>query len=213
MKRVAVVDYGASNILNVCRALEHCGGEVQLVRGPEDLERAERVVLPGVGAFRACMNELDRLRLVEPLRKIAASGAPFLGICLGMQVMFDASEEFGEHAGLGLIAGRVVPVPRVAIDGQRLKVPHIGWPRLEFPAHRPPGTRSVLEGVGEVGSVYFVHGYHAFPKEAEALLATAQHGGHAITAAVQVANLVGCQFHPERSGEVGLTILRRFLNV
>jgi glutamine amidotransferase len=202
--RVTVADYGMGNLLSVQRALEHCGADVEMSSDPGALERAERLVLPGVGAFRDGMTGLRAHGFIEPLQRFASSGKPFLGICVGMQMMFEAGEEHGEHPGLGLLRGRVVAIPVAA----ERKIPHIGWSVLRTHGRSWEGT--ILDGATPAATaVYFVHSYHA-STEADTL-AVSDYSGCSITAAVSRGNLHGCQFHPEKSGVEGLRILRNFL--
>jgi glutamine amidotransferase len=206
--RVTVADYGIGNLLSVQRAFEHCGAEVEMSSDPRALERAERLVLPGVGAFRDAMEGLRSHGFIEPLRRFAASGRPFLGICVGMQMMFAVGEEHGMHAGLGLLPGRVVAIP--AAPGR--KIPHIGWAALMRPSLERDWAETILEHVPAGGaSVYFVHSFHAAPARADDVLAVCDYQGFAVTAAVSRGNLSGCQFHPEKSGETGLRIIKAFL--
>jgi glutamine amidotransferase len=210
-KKVAVVDYGVGNIFSVSRAIEHCGAEVVLSSDPAVLLAAERLVLPGVGAFANGMRELRERGLVEPLREYAASGKPFLGICLGMQMMLAVSEEFGTHEGLGLIPGRVVAIAGRGADGAPVKVPHLGWGPLERPPERATWRGTVLEGIAEASTAYFVHSFAAVPESEANRLADTWHGDFRVCAALQRGNVAGCQFHPEKSGPVGLGIVRNFL--
>jgi imidazole glycerol-phosphate synthase subunit HisH len=206
--RVTVADYGIGNLLSVQRAFEHCGAEVEVSSDPRALERAERLVLPGVGAFRDAMEGLRSHGFIEPLQRFAASGRPFLGICVGMQMMFEAGEEHGMHPGLGLLPGRVVAIP--AAPGR--KIPHIGWAALIRPSLERDWAETILEAVPAGGaSVYFVHSFHAAPARADDVLAVSDYHGFAVTAAVSRGNLSGCQFHPEKSGETGLKIIEAFL--
>lgn len=209
---VTIVDYGSGNLFSVARAIEHAGGLPGLASTAEDIERAERLLLPGVGAFEDGMQGLRERGLIEPIRRYARSGRPLLGICLGMQMLASSSEEFGEHAGLDLIPGRVVSVPALDVNGQPQKIPHIGWADL-LPA-RPEGWPGTLfSGVPADASVYLVHSYHLVPESAAHRLADCEYGGHCITAAVQSGRVAGCQFHPEKSGPVGIEILRAFLQL
>jgi imidazole glycerol-phosphate synthase subunit HisH len=208
--KVTVIDYGIGNLYSVSRALERCGAEVLVSSGPAAIEAAPRLVLPGVGAFADGMQGLRDRQLVEPIARYAASGRPLMGICLGMQMLATVSEEFGEHAGLGLIPGRVRPVPAADLDGRRHKIPHIGWSALQ----PPPGKDwrdSILEDTTVGSAVYLVHSFAVGPDNPAHCLAECHYGGHAIAAAIQRGAITGCQFHPEKSGEVGLQILRRFL--
>jgi glutamine amidotransferase len=208
--KVTVIDYGIGNLYSVGRALEHCGAEVAFSDDPAAILATERLVLPGVGAFADGMRGLQERGLVEPIRRYAASGRPLLGICLGMQMLASVSEEFGEHAGLGLIPGRVQPVPALSTDGLPHKIPHIGWSALRPPA----GTSwqgSILEETPPGSAVYLVHSYAVVPEDPSHRLADCVYGGHRIAAAIRHGAISGCQFHPEKSGEVGLSILARFL--
>jgi glutamine amidotransferase len=196
----------------VRRAFEHCGAAPLLSDDPATIESAERLVLPGVGAFADGMQGLRERGLVEPIRRFARSGRPLLGICLGMQMLATASEEFGEHEGLDLIAGRVVPVPKQDVAGKPLKIPHIGWSDLTPSA---PGrwAGSIFSETPEGASAYLVHSFHFEPTDRGHLLADCFYGGHRITAAVQSGNTIGCQFHPEKSGAMGLRLLGAFLRL
>ena len=208
-KTVTVLDYGIGNLLNVLRALEHCGAAVRVTSKASgaDLDSA-RLVLPGVGAFGDGMAELRARGFDDLARRFAATGRPFLGICVGLQMMFEASEEMGEHQGLGLLRGRIGAVPARATDGTAQRIPHIGWRPLQ-PAAPWPGT--LLEGVAPGERAYFVHSFCAQPLDAGVRLADVDYGGHALCAAVHHENLHGCQFHPERSARAGLAMLERFL--
>ena len=208
--QVTVIDYGIGNIFSVSRALERCGAQVTLSADPAQIEAAPRLVLPGVGAFADGMRGLRERGLVEPLRRYAATGKPLLGICLGMQMLASGSEEFGDHEGLGLIPGRVLPVPDKTTSGQPQKIPHIGWSGLIKPA----GTDwrgTLLGGTPEGTAVYLVHSYAVVPDDPKHRLADCLYGGHRIAAAIRSGRIVGCQFHPEKSGDAGLAILSRFL--
>ena len=213
--RVSVIDYGSGNLLSVQRALEHCAGQVVLASTPEQIRRAERLVLPGVGAFADCMSRLRNLELIEPLLEVAGSGRPFLGICVGMQILMETGHEFGTHAGLGLLAGDVQSIPQKDTGGVQLKAPHIGWNRLIPPQGATSRWNdSFLEG-GLPGDsqVYFVHSFVAQPDDPHDILAECIYGGHRLCAAVQRENVMGTQFHPEKSAEAGLTLLKRFLDI
>lgn len=208
---VAVIDYGAGNLLSVRRGLEHCGAQVVLTADPERILAADRVVLPGVGAFGRAMQALETLGLVAVLRELGRRRTPLLGICLGMQLLLEESEEFGHTKGLGLIPGRVVPLPNPSIEGLSLKIPEIGWNALQPSAGTPDWHGTVLQDCGPGQAVYFVHSFMAVPTQGVHRLADYDLGGHAVAAVIQKDEITGCQFHPEKSGEVGLGILRRFL--
>ncbi|GBD08393.1 Imidazole glycerol phosphate synthase subunit HisH [Candidatus Thermoflexus japonica] len=200
--RVLVVDYGIGNLGNVVRAFRRLGAEVRLQERPEGLDWADRIVLPGVGAFGDGMAGLTARGWIEPLRQAVAAGIPLLGICLGMQLLFEESEEMGHHRGLGLLRGRVRRFPPEAG-----KVPQIGWNRLE-----PAGAHPLLAGVPSGAYVYFVHGYYCEPEDPADVIATTFYG---IRYASMVARgpVMGVQFHPEKSHRVGERILRNFLGL
>jgi glutamine amidotransferase len=209
-KKVTVIDYGVGNIFSVSRAIEHFGGEVVLTDDAGVVRESDRVLLPGVGAFANGMQELRNRGLVEPLREYAASGKPFLGICLGMQMLVAESEEFGRHEGLGIVPGKVVEISGRA-DGAPVKVPHIGWNALARPRDRARWEGTILDGVPEKASAYFVHSFAVVPEHESDRLADTWHGDFRISAAIQHENVSGCQFHPEKSGPTGLRIIRNFL--
>lgn len=204
--RVTVIDYGIGNIHSVVKALKHHGADVTLSDKPEAIASAERLVLPGVGAFADGMKGLRDRGLVEPIHAYVKTGRPFIGICLGMQLLLARSEEYGDHEGLGIIPGRVVEIPKTP----GIKVPHIGWNRIE---PRAGGTwlDTALSSTMPGSMVYFVHSFTAQPASETDRLADAWYGGHRISAAVQKDNVAGFQFHPEKSGATGLGILAKFL--
>jgi len=212
MPEVTVVDYGLGNLFSVRRGLEHCGASVIISSDPDVIRTSSRVVLPGVGAFGNAMDKLRSRGLVEVVRQVAGSGKPLLGICLGMQLFFDESEEFGVHSGLGLVPGRIVPIPSKTVDGHLLKVPHIGWTNLT-PSHDSSENLKGAFRFAPLGSCYFVHSFMAVPAIAAHRIADAHYGGHRIAAVVGRDNILGCQFHPEKSGKAGLDILRAFCEV
>lgn len=213
MKRVTVIDYGIGNILSVCRAIEYFGAQVVLSGSPQEIIKAERLVLPGVGAFADGMEGLHQRGLVEAIQEYACTGRPFLGICLGMQMMMESSEEFGNYKGLGLIKGTVLAVPPRGSDGVAHKIPHIGWNELLCPPGIENWQGTILEGIPQGSSMYFVHSFTAVPDYAENRLADTNYNGCVISAAIRSSNLYGCQFHPEKSGKAGLGIIRNFLNI
>lgn len=211
---VTIVDYGMCNLLSVARAFEHCGVQVTVTEDPKAVGAADRLVVPGVGAFSDSMKEVIGRGFADELRAFVQTGRPMFGICVGMQMLFDASEEFGEHAGLGILPGRVKAVPSQNKDGQSQRVPHIGWNHLVEPELGRDWQGTLLEPfIGSHPAVYFVHSFAAEPEFSSDRLADCIYGGHRICAAVQRDNLMATQFHPERSGEVGLAILRRFLEL
>lgn len=209
---VTIVDYGSGNLFSVFRAIERAGGIPVFATTADDISRAERLLLPGVGAFEEGMKGLRERELIEPIQLYAKTGAPLLGICLGMQILASTSEEFGESSGLNIIPGRVMPIPAQDTNGASLRVPHIGWAEL-LPAPPLCGQGGLLDEVPTGLSVYFVHSYQMLTKCPKHRLAICQYGGYDITAAVQRDNVVGLQFHPEKSGPAGIEILRAFLRL
>lgn len=210
---VVVVDYGVGNLLSVQRGLEHCGATVSVESDPAVILRAPRVLLPGVGAFGNGMMQLRQAGLDEVVREVASRGTPLLGICLGMQMLLDESDEFEANAGLGLIPGRVVAIPSRSVDGEMQKIPHIGWSGLWPTPGGTPWSKTPLQSVTEGDAVYFVHSFMASPLDPADHVAHCRYGGRLITAAIARANVFGCQFHPEKSGEIGLRVLRSFLTL
>ena len=199
---VGIIDYGVGNLFSLQSSFKAIGEEAFVSGDAEALAKADRLVLPGVGAFEDAANKLRRSGLDKFVREQAAAGKPLLGICLGMQMLFEKSFEYGEHAGLGLLKGQVVPMEG-RIPGN-LKIPHMGWNKLEG-----KGGRLLAEVDGEF--VYFVHSYYA--DGCDDSLAAVTGYGIPITAAVEKGNIFGCQFHPEKSGSVGLAILRKFCEI
>ncbi len=211
--RLIVIDYGVGNLLSVCRAFEACGAKLELTGSADRIGAADRLVIPGVGAFGDCVAELDRRRLVGPIREFVASGRPVLGICVGMQMLLTTGEEFGEHAGLGTVPGSVRAIPSTTADGRKHKIPHIGWSALLKPAAETDWTGTILDGIAPGATCYFVHSFTAEPEDARSRLADCDYNGRRISAAIRAGNVYGTQFHPEKSGEVGLRILRNFLRL
>jgi glutamine amidotransferase len=209
-ERVTVVDYGMGNLLSVARALEHCGAEVVLAAEPEGLEPAEKVILPGVGAFADGMRGLRERGFVEPLREYARTGRPLLGICLGMHMLMSRSAEHGDHEGLDVIPGTVEEVPRDDADGRRWKVPNIGWSPL-WAAGESRWEDTVLRGIPEGESFYFVHSFAALPASDEDRIADVSFGSRRLPAVVGKNAVVGTQFHPEKSGPAGLRLIANFV--
>ena len=210
MQHIVVIDYGLGNIHSVCRAIEHCGGRPILSSDPKVISTAERVLLPGVGAFEDGMKGLRERDLISPILDYVQSCRPLLGVCLGMQMLMDGSDEFGDHLGLGLIPGRVQAIPAFGQDAKPHKVPHIGWNGIH-PARGNTWENTVLHGLTPGASMYFVHSYAAVPLHSEHRLADCKYDGQSICAVVGAGNVFGCQFHPEKSGEAGLKILKSFI--
>lgn len=198
LSMIVIIDYGMGNLYSVSKAIERLGYEVVISADPQVILGAAAAILPGVGAFGDAMRQLQHTGLDHITKQFAASGKPLLGICLGMQLLFEQSEEYGEHEGLGLLQGKVI---RFKGD---FKIPHMGWNRLKLLQNN-----SLLTAV-DGGYVYFVHSFHVLPKEQEQLIAIADYYGP-VTAIVAKNNIYGMQFHPEKSGEVGMQLLKNFL--
>lgn len=195
---IAVTDYGAGNLHSITKALERQGLDVRITESPQTLAGAEALIVPGDGAFGPAIARLRELGFAERIRAYIQSGRPFLGVCLGMQLLFDESEEDGTHRGLGLLPGRVVRLPA------GVKVPHMGWNQLQIVRSSP-----LLDGIETGAYVYFVHSYHAVPQDPAIVAATAEYGA-SVAAVVGRDNLWATQFHPEKSGPVGLRMLANF---
>lgn len=201
---ITIVDYGMGNLRSVQKAFESLGYSAVIATTPQDVARAGHLVLPGVGAFRDCLESLQQQQLVAPLTEHIAADRPFLGICLGMQVLFDLSSEFGSAAGLGVVPGTVERFPQQDAGGEPLIIPHMGWNSLDFKESCP-----LFAGVPQGSYVYFVHSYYVRPRQAEDVAATA-HYGTDFCAAIWRHNLFATQFHPEKSQRVGLRMLQNF---
>jgi imidazole glycerol-phosphate synthase subunit HisH len=202
---IAIIDYGMGNLRSVQKGFEKIGSEAIITNDPQVVLRAERVVLPGVGAFRDCMHNLEQGGFVEPLLKIIAEGRPFLGICVGMQLLFTDSVEFGLYSGLNVIPGHVLRFPdQMTVAGEKLKVPQMGWNQLHF-KRRPPA----FEGVDDGSNVYFVHSYYVKPDDSGVIATTTDYGIE-FCSSVWKDNVVATQFHPEKSQAIGLRILKNF---
>ena len=210
--KVTVIDYGIGNLLNVVRALQHCGAEVIVVENAAQVSVIpDRLVLPGVGAFTDGMLELEARGFDDLVKRFALTERPLLGICVGAQMLFDVGEEFGDHPGLGLIPGRVVPVPRIDALGKQHRIPHIGWSALEKPVARASWKNTILQCIETMEPMYFVHSFAPAPTNEEHRLADTYYNGVRICAAVASGSIYGCQFHPERSAQHGLDVLSTFL--
>jgi glutamine amidotransferase len=202
---ITIIDYGMGNLRSVQKGFEKVGCNAEVTADPGVVERADRLVLPGVGAFRDCMDNLREGGFIDPIRNHIAAGRPFLGICLGLQLLFTESEEFGRHQGLDIIPGRVRRFPDdLQAGGEKLKVPHMGWNQIEI--RRPAPIFAGLES-GE--SVYFVHSYYVDPQDPEVVASTTDYG-MTFCSSIWRDNVMATQFHPEKSQRVGLKILENF---
>lgn len=199
---IAIIDYDAGNLRSVEKALISLGETPVVTRDRDTLLTADKVILPGVGSFGDAMSRLFQYDLVETIHEVAAKGTPFLGICLGLQLLFDSSEESQGVKGLGLLPGRILKIP----DCEGLKIPHMGWNSLEI----TPGT-TLFKGIPNGAYVYFVHSYYLKAEDEAVVAASTQYSTH-IHAAVEKGNIWACQFHPEKSGQVGLSILKNFID-
>lgn len=199
---IAIVDYGVGNLFSLCSSFRKIGAEVLVTSKKSDIENASKIILPGVGAFEDAAKKLRETGLGEVVKNQAKSGKYMMGICLGMQMLLDKSFEYGEHDGLGLISGNVTPIKGYVRSD--LKIPHIGWNGLHFTKEH-----FLFKYVKEGDHAYFVHSYHATDCQKD-VLATTEYDKE-LTAAIGRENVLGCQFHPEKSGEVGLNILRAFV--
>ena len=202
---IAIIDYGVGNLFSLKSSFDAIGADTVVTNNPEEIRGADKILLPGVGAFSDAAKKLKSSGLAEIITEEAKSGKPLLGICLGMQLLFEKSYEYGEHEGLGLIKGEIRPIADVI--PKELKIPHIGWNALKFKGTPSPIFKNIKDG----DFVYFVHSYYGANCN-ESVIATSEYGAE-LTAAVADGTVFGCQFHPEKSGEVGLSILRAFCNL
>jgi imidazole glycerol-phosphate synthase subunit HisH len=213
MKTISIVDYGLGNIFSVNQAFELFNegkNKVVVTSSSAEIESSDFLVLPGVGAFKNAMNEIEARNLTLAIQKFALTERPLLGICLGMQILASSSTEFGNHEGLNLIPGKVVHIGDKNNDGTSRKVPVIGWKNINLSKSIPQD--SILSSQQSI-PLYHVHSYHFVPLESGHIVATYIHGDSEITAAVQKGNIIGCQFHPEKSGPNGLNIINKFLQL
>ena len=202
---IAIIDYGMGNLRSVQKGFEKIGSEAIVTADPRVVLQADRIVLPGVGAFRDCMHNLEQAGFVEPILKVIAEGRPFLGICVGMQLLFSDSVEFGLYSGLNVIPGHVLRFSdQMTVAGEKLKVPQMGWNQLSF-KRRPPA----FEGVDDDCNVYFVHSYYVAPDDSSVIATTTDYGIE-FCSSVWKDNIVATQFHPEKSQAIGLQILKNF---
>ncbi len=200
---IAIIDYGAGNLRSVQKACEVLGAKAVITSNPQEIINADHVILPGVGAFGDCMHSLNSTGLTQVVRQVALSGKPFLGICLGMQLLFDSSEESPGVEGLGIFPGKIVRIPKQ----EGFKIPHMGWNSLDFTKESP-----LFANLSEQPFVYFVHSFYAEPEDRNIVAATTQYCG-SLPVAISHKNIFATQFHPEKSGDVGLAILKNFIEI
>ncbi|MBQ9136744.1 MAG: imidazole glycerol phosphate synthase subunit HisH [Lachnospiraceae bacterium] len=200
---IAIIDYDAGNIKSVEKALLSLSQEVIVTRDAETILHADKVILPGVGSFGDAMGKLHQYGLVDVIKQVVANKTPFLGICLGLQLLFESSEESPGVEGLGILKGKIVRIP----EGEGIKVPHIGWNSLQY-----PNKGKLYAGLQENAYVYFVHSYYLKAEEPEIVVAATEYGTY-IHASVEKDNVFACQFHPEKSSDTGLAILQNFVNL
>ena len=208
---IGVVNYGINNLQSVIKAFEKLGKKASWVETPEDVLKSKALVIPGVGAFASGMKGLIDKKLLDPIRERASAGAPILGICLGMQLLFSESDEFGVTEGINLIPGKVMSLKK-RINNNKIKIPHIGWNKISRPSYnqKMDWSKTVLKSVDELNDVYFIHSFYAVPKDNNITIATSTYGGFEFCTAVKFNNITATQFHPEKSGEIGLKILENF---
>ena len=207
---IAVIDYGMGNLRSVEKAFQAIGAQVIVTHDRNLILNADSIVLPGVGSFKDCMANLQKLKLIDPIRESINNGRPFLGICLGLQILFDESEEYGPVAGLGILAGKVVRFPNKISEtknGPLIKVPHMGWNKILVKK-----TDSLFETVETTPYFYFVHSYYVVPED-PSIVATVTHYGIEFVSGIQYKNIYAFQFHPEKSQTLGLSLLKRFSNL
>lgn len=204
---VAIIDYDAGNISSVQKAFEYLGAKTLVTRDPQEIVRSDRVVLPGVGAFGDAMGRIREYGLDPVIKEVVEKDTPFLGICLGQQLLFDFSEESDNVAGLGILRGGIRRIPDIDAKGNHYKIPQIGWNNLKFPN---PGR--LFKGVGDDAYVYFVHSYYLDAQDKSIVTATTDYCV-TVEASVEQGNVFACQFHPEKSADVGMQILKNFLDV
>jgi imidazole glycerol-phosphate synthase subunit HisH len=207
--KIAIIDYGIGNVRSILSAFENQGAEAFLTDDKDVILKSDGLVLPGVGAFSHGMKNLESFGLVGVIKEYVASGKPFMGICLGMQLLFEGSEEFGKTTGLGLIPGRVVKLPTK--DDQNEKLPHVSWNELNRKSVQWNDT--ILEDIEEGSDMYFVHSFVAQPRDGDNILSTTEYSSCNFCSSVKKGNIYGCQFHPEKSGQTGLKIIKNFIRI
>ena len=214
MKKITIVDTQSGNILSIKRAFEKCDAEVEISNEKEKILKASRLVLPGVGAFNNTITKLKSMKLLDIFNDDKLKNKPLLGICLGMQLFFDESEEFGTHKGLRLIGGRVIKLPDLSLKKKELKIPSIGWRKLILTKTTSNLMKDLFfKNFREDNKFYFVHSYYVVPNNNDLILANYAYGDFLIPAVVGKDNIIGCQFHPEKSGPSGLNLIKNFISI
>ena len=209
-KRVFIVECEVGNLFSISQALQYWGAETVITRDRAEIEKADRLLLPGVGSFGDAMAEISHNGLTDTLLSFVETGRPLLGICVGMQLLMERGTEYGTRAGLGLFVGEVTPIPDCGHDGEPIRLPHIGWQGLTATSS---WETTILDGIDDGSAVYFAHSYRAELAHQSATLAQANVGSVPISAVIQNENVAGCQFHPEKSGTVGLKIMKNFIEM
>lgn len=212
MTEIGIIDYGCGNIFSLQRAFAHLGHKVQLVKSQEQIESSDKLILPGVGAFASVVQKINDSGLKTAIVAAVKKRKPLLGICVGMQVLFESSTEFGKANGLCLLNGKVERLPGISTQGSQNRIPHIGWAELDafLQQEGKNNLETLIAPISDYQSYYFVHSFCAVPQDPKVSVATIEFGGHRIVAAVAKDMLFGTQFHPEKSGQAGLTVLDKF---
>ena len=213
--KISIVDYGTGNLLSIARALNHFDYSAKFAQNEKDILNAEKLILPGVGAYGKAMHELSNRGLVNALKTFAGLERPMLGVCLGMQMLLSESDEFGKNTGLDIIPGKVIKIPQKKDCQSKIKIPHIGWARIQKPdrIEQKNAGHLLLNKISRADWFYFVHSYVAKPAHSEKIIATCNYGNTSLVAAIAHGNVIGTQFHPEKSSLAGLKIIKNFLDL